>query len=297
MRYYLEYISLLMVAAIFRYLPLKAGLKLGAFLGKLAWRIDREHRRIALKNIELAVGLAVNKSQSQKLVKMVYLNLGRSMAEFFYMPRVKRSYLEGYVHIEGKEILDSALAQGKGVILVLGHFGNWELNNAIYGLLGYPITAVAFKQNNPLTDKVINQYRQCQGVRVIYDQTPYSELAAILRKGQILALVADQDAGSHGVFVDFLGRPASTAKGPAVLALRTGAPLIVSLLIRQKNNCHHLIFKGPLKIVRSGEFKNDLWLNTRSWSRVIEDSIRDYPDQWFWLHRRWKTSQPLKLII
>lgn len=298
MRHYLEYILLLTAGFLFRCFPLKIGLMIGRFLGRLVFAIDIEHRQIALKNIQLAKGLILhgntdtktNRHSALSMVKKVYLGLGMSMAEFFYIPRVHKDYIKRFITIEGKENLDSAMSQGKGVIMVFGHIGSWELNNAIYGILGYPTTAVAFQQNNRMTDRIINKYRQYHGVKVVYDDTQYQDLVAILKSGCILALVSDQDAGTRGVFVDFLGRPASTAKGPAILAMRTGAPLMISMLIRESNNMHRLIFKGPLEISNTGNFKKDVLINTKLWSNVLEDCVKAYPEQWFWLHRRWKTQ-------
>lgn len=311
MRHYLEYILLLFAGFLFRCFPLKIGLMIGRFLGRFVFEIDIEHRQIALKNIQLAKGLILygdkeqrhkednianinieaNRHSALSVVKKVYLGLGMSMAEFFYIPRVNKDYIERFITIEGKENLDSAMLQGRGVIMVFGHIGSWELNNAIYGILGYPTVAVAFQQNNRMTDKIINRYRQYHGVKVVYDDTPYQDLVAILKSGCILALVSDQDAGSRGVFVDFLGRPASTAKGPAILAMRTGAPLMINMLIRESNGMHRLIFKGPLEISNTGNFKKDVLINTKLWSDVIEDCVKAYPEQWFWLHRRWKTQR------
>lgn len=298
MRHYLEYILLLTIGFLFRCFPLKIGLMIGRFLGRLVFAIDIEHRQIALKNIQLAKGLILHgdtdteasRHSALSMVKKVYLGLGMLMAEFFYIPRVHKDYIERFITIEGKENLDSAMSQGKGVIMVFGHIGSWELNNAIYGILGYPTTAVAFQQNNRMTDRIINKYRQYHGVKVVYDDTLYQDLVAILKSGCILALVSDQDAGTRGVFVDFLGRPASTAKGPAILAMRTGAPLMISMLIRESNNMHRLIFKGPLEISNTGNFKKDVLINTKLWSDVLEDCVKAYPEQWFWLHRRWKTQ-------
>jgi KDO2-lipid IV(A) lauroyltransferase len=258
-------------------------------LGGIAYLVDRSHRRIARENL-YSVFKDEKGEKIDKIIKRVYLNLGQNLAEFFYIPWVDRRFVDRFVEIKGKKYIDRAFAQGKGVINVVGHFGNWELINPIYRVFNYPLTAVAYPQNNKLTNELINQYRTSSGAMIVSNEEPYKNLVEILRQGGLLLLVADQDAGGNGIFVDFLGKQASTAKGPAILALRTSAPIIITCLVRNGSG-YQMIMSKPLELVKTGNWKEDVLINTRLWCKVLEEYIYQYPDQWFWLHRRWKTKK------
>lgn len=291
-KHIVEYYFLKILETIFSLFPLGINRRIGACLGMIAYLVDRSHRLVARENL-CAVFKDKKPQEINRIIKNVYCNLGQSLAEFFYIPRIDKKFVNKFVEIKGKEHLDNALLQGKGVINVFGHFGNWELINPIYRIFNYPLTAVAYPQNNKLTNEVINQYRTSSGAVIISNDEPYKSLVDILGKEGLLVLVADQDAGRHGIFVDFLGKLASTAKGPAILALRTQAPIIVTCLIR-KGYGYQMIISEPLKLVKTGNWKEDVLINTRLWCRVLEEYIYQYPDQWFWLHRRWKTKEAIR---
>ncbi|MFH1897264.1 MAG: lysophospholipid acyltransferase family protein [Candidatus Desantisbacteria bacterium] len=284
-----EYYFLKILETIFSLFPLRISRGIGACLGMIAYLVDRSHRLVARENL-CTVFKDKKIQEITSITRRVYINLGQSLAEFFYIPWIDKEFVNRFVSITGKEYLDKALLQGKGVINVMGHFGNWEWINPVYRVFNYPLTAVAYPQNNKLTNEVINQYRTSSGAVIVTNDEPYKNLVGVLEKGEVLVLVADQDAGSHGIFVDFLGKQASTAKGPAILALRTQAPIIVTCLIR-KGSGYQMIISEPLKLVKTGNWKEDVLINTRLWCKALEDYIYQYPDQWFWLHRRWKTEK------
>ncbi|PJB30447.1 hypothetical protein CO110_00495 [Candidatus Desantisbacteria bacterium CG_4_9_14_3_um_filter_40_11] len=288
-KHIIEYYFLKILETIFSLFPLGISRRIGACLGMIAYLVDRSHRLVAKENL-CAVFRDKKLQEITTIIRRVYVNLGQSLAEFFYIPWINKDFVNKFVEIKGKEHLDTALLQGKGVINVIGHFGNWELINPVYRVFNYPLTAVAYPQNNKLTNEVINQYRTSSGAVIVSNDEPYKNLVGILGKGGLLALVADQDAGSHGIFVDFLGKQASTAKGPAILALRTQAPIIVTCLIRKGRN-YQMLISEPLKVVKTDNWKEDVLINTKLWCKVLEDYIYQYPDQWFWLHRRWKTEK------
>ncbi|MBU0701619.1 lysophospholipid acyltransferase family protein [bacterium] len=287
MRKHIEYYFLKILETVFSLFSFGISRKIGACIGIVAYLVDRSHRQVARENL-CAVFKDKKLQEIDKIIKRVYVNLGQSLAEFFYIPWVDRRFVDRFVEIKGKEYMDAALAQGKGVINVVGHFGNWELINPVYRVFGYPLTAVAYPQNNELTNEVINQYRISSGAVIVTNEEPYKNLVKILSQGGLLILVADQDAGSHGIFVDFLGKQASTAKGPAILALRTSAPIIITCLIR-KGSGYQMIMSKPLELIKTDNWKEDVFINTRLWCKGLEEYIYQYPDQWFWLHRRWKT--------
>jgi KDO2-lipid IV(A) lauroyltransferase len=182
------------------------------------------------------------------------------------------------------------MAKGKGVIIVTGHFGNWEIMPITLKIKGYPGAVVGRRIYFEKYDRYLNSLRAYHGVNIIYRDESPRKILKIIRSGGIVGIVADQDVDSvEGVFVDFLGREAYTPAGPAALAKVTGAALIPAFMIRQGSK-HRLIFDRPIELVDTGDKDKDLITNTQAWSDVVASYIRKYPDQWVWMHRRWKTK-------
>jgi KDO2-lipid IV(A) lauroyltransferase len=285
---FFEYIIFIVLGWLFRLLPLKISVSIGGILGGLIYYIDSKHRKIAFNNLKESF-----KEKSDKeiisIIKKLYKNIGKSFVEFVSLPKLNKERLLKLVKIEGKENLENAISKGKGVIVIVSHFGNWELVGAVYPLFG-PSSAVAFPQSNKWVDKLINKYRRATGLKILYTGNAIKDLIRSLRKKEIIGLLADQDAGGEGVFVEFFGRYASTHKGPVVLSLKTGAPVILTFLIREKDNTHRLVIEKEIDIVKTNNFEEDVKVNTTKWVKILEDYIRKYPEQWFWVHRRWKTK-------
>ncbi|MFH1824689.1 MAG: lysophospholipid acyltransferase family protein [Candidatus Firestonebacteria bacterium] len=284
----LEYIIFIIFAFLFRFLPFKISVSIGGFLGNLIYGLDRKHRKIAFNNLKESFK-EKNNQEIKDIVKGLYRNIGKSFIEFIFLPRLNKEKLLKLIKIEGKENLEKAISKGKGVIVIVSHFGNWELVGSTCSLFG-PSSAVAFPQSNKLTDKLINKYRKSTGLKILYTGGAIKELIKSLKRKEIIGLLSDQDAGGEGVFVEFFGRPASTHRGPVVLALKTEAPVVLTFLIREKNNTHRLVIEKELDLVKTGNLEKDVKINTTKWVKILEDYVRKYPEQWFWVHRRWKTK-------
>jgi KDO2-lipid IV(A) lauroyltransferase len=194
--------------------------------------------------------------------------------------------------VEGLAELRAALDAGRGVVLVSGHLGNWEIGGAALAVRGVPIDVVAQRQSNPLFDRLVVETRERLGMRVIPRELGTRQGLRSLREGRLLALVADQDARGGGVFVPFFGRLASTHRGPAMLALRTGAPLFVTRgLLRTPEGG----YRGGVEEVvvdREGELDDVVERMTAAFTARLEAGVRAAPDQYFWQHRRWKSRPP-----
>ena len=195
------------------------------------------------------------------------------------------------LEIEGIEHLEQALAEGKGVVVFTGHFGNWELMGAVVASLGYPVDAVARKQNSSGADEFMAEVRRQYGLRI--HERGFSLRAAFraLKQGRMLALLADQDARGRGWFVDFFNQPSSTFSGPVQLAQRLGAPIVPAFFVRTDRPGYRLVFCPPRQVAPDAsieEMQNQL----QELTTTLEDTIRQYPEQWFWIHRRWKTKPP-----
>ncbi|MGB5986474.1 MAG: glycosyltransferase family 9 protein, partial [Desulfobacterales bacterium] len=285
-KYRLEYLGLWALYGLLRRVPLDSGLRWCGCLGRLLYAMDQKHRRRALINLRHAFP-EHSESHHHRTLKAVFANLCRVALEFAHLDRCDGEFVRRRVTVKGREHLESALARGKGMIGVLGHLGNWELAGAILVQLGYPLDAVYHSMRNPYSDRYINAIRRRAGIGLINMRRALWLSAKALKKNHALGLIADQDAGHGGVFIDFFGRAASTAPGPALFAMKMGAPLVFCALIRNPGGRYTLHFRPPFKIRRSDDFDADLAHNTKLWSDELERWVRAYPEQWFWVHRRW----------
>lgn len=218
-----------------------------------------------------------------------YAHLGREAMTILRLSRLGPADVVAATEPHGLEELDEGLKSGKGAVIVTGHFGNWEVAGAFLAARGYPLDVVAVKQRNRLVDRHMREMRERLGMRVIYRGGATRTLLASLQNGRSVALVADQDARSRGVFVPFFGRLASTYRGPALLALRTGAPLYVGFAIRRPDGGYH----GEIRRVHVPEGGLDQVDElTARLTATLEEAVRRAPGQYLWQHRRWKTRAP-----
>jgi Kdo2-lipid IVA lauroyltransferase/acyltransferase len=187
--------------------------------------------------------------------------------------------------------LRAAVDAGRGVIVATAHLGNWEVAGAALAARGLPVDAVVQRQANPYFDRMINQARARLGFRIIPRGGATGAALRSLAEGRVIGLVADQDARSVGVFVPFMGRPASTHRGAAVLALRSGAPLFMGVMIRRGDGVYEARLER-IPVPAAGDFDERVHTVTAAFTRVLESAVRDHPEQYFWHHRRWKTAPP-----
>lgn len=284
-RHSIEYGAVMGFGMAARLLSLRSALALGAGLGRVAFDLLRIRRDVVLDNIKQGIG-----GEDQKLAgigRRCYENLGRGLVEYLRFPLLTREFALEAVEAVGRENLDRALARGKGVLAITGHFGDWELMGAAFSLMGYPIHFLVGEQHNQRVDDTMNAYRQMAGIGIIPMGVAMRKVLATLRKGEIVAMLSDQDAHEEGVFVPFLGRPASTPKGPAAFALKTGAAVIPVFIVRKENSWQHTVYiEEPI----ISEGKSTIYSITSSYTYYLEQYIKRYPDHWFWPHRRWKTK-------
>ena len=266
--------------------------RFGASIGRLALRCTPHRRGIALRNIAWA--LQKSGEESSAILAACYLNLGKCLVEFLRLPTVIRSNeLLHTVSATGEEHLKAALAKGNGVVLITGHFGNWELMGARLAARGYHVNALARHQNDKSTTSFVDGLRGTTGMRVIWGTHGLVDAAvACLRRGEIVAFLVDQNAGREGTFVDFFGRLASTHTGAAVCALTTGAAVIPAFGVRNPDDTHSGYFLPEVELVRTGSLRKDIEVNTAAFTKIVEAQIRLRPDMWFWLHDRWRARPP-----
>jgi KDO2-lipid IV(A) lauroyltransferase len=189
----------------------------------------------------------------------------------------------------GAEHIAPALARGRGIFFLTGHFGNWELLAATHGLAGFGLSVVVRPLDNPYLDALIARARERSGLRAISKREAVLGVREALGRGECIGILLDQDAGRGGVFVPFLGHPASTSRALAVLALKTRAPVLPAFIHRLPDGQHELVLEPEIPLVITGDLDHDIAANTARYTEAIERQVRAHPAQWFWVHRRWKT--------
>ena len=274
-------------------LPLDTARRAGRALGDLAYHVDRRHRRVAVENLLASFPASMDPPRATRLTRRVYRHFGTMLAEMIHLPRVLRiTTWRRYVRLAGHQDLLADLLRGEPQITVTGHFGNWEVIGYVLGMYGFEISSVARPIDNPLIERLLRQLRQRTGQKLITKKGAFQDLDAVLASGGVLGFLADQSAGSRGEFVDFFGRPASTFKTIALLSLDRHVPIRVGRARRTGDRFYYDV--GIADTLRPEEFSgaaDEVHAITQRYTRSIEDMVRAAPDQYLWLHRRWK-SQP-----
>ncbi len=293
MRELLEYAFVRTLLACFSVLPRRLARALGAWFGAMAWLALPKLRRAGLRNLELAFP-AMPPAERELLLRHMYRSLGWQLAEFCRMPRYTRENTRGIVRYEGLEHYLAARERGRGVLIVTGHLGAWELSSFWHSLMGYPMTMVIRRLDNPRVDALVNGIRCLHGNRVVHKDDFARGLLAAMRQGETVGILMDTNmTPPQGVFVPFFGVAACTASGLARVALRTGAAVLPGFLVWEPAENRYILRFGPeIALISTGDDEHDTLENTARFTAAIEDAIRRCPDQWLWVHRRWKTRPP-----
>ncbi len=279
-----------LILTAFRLIPLGIRKTIFRALFRLFYHLSVKQRLIALSNLKRAYP-EKNMEEITKIAKGVYRHLAIVAAEFFELPSITKENLHKWVEFDGLENLDKALALNRGVLSIGAHFGNWELMTVALPLGARPMSIVYRPLDNPTLDNLTAWMRTKDGNTLIPKGGSGRTITRLLAENRIIGILSDQNVDKYeGVFVDFFGRPACTAVGLAVLALRTGAPVLPAFMARMPNGKYRFIIQPPAEITRTDDYEADLHTNTQRFTRIIEDMVRRYPDQWFWIHQRWKTK-------
>jgi len=273
-----------------RIVPRRVLLGIGSAVGRLGYVIDSRHRRIALDNLRLAYGADYEPRWGRHVVLNCWRHFGRITADSMALYRLPMERLQGLVDYEGLEHIRGAYAQGKGVLLFSGHFGHWELTAMMQGYLGLPLSLVARPLDNPDLERLLARLRERSGNRIIHKRNAVREMLRAVREKQGVAIVIDQDARSDGVFVPFFGHPASTTPTLGLLAIRTGAVVIPTFSIPVGKGRYRVVYEPAVEVPSSGDRDRDVLELTAHCTAIVEKWVRRYPEQWLWMHRRWKTS-------
>ena len=295
-RRYLIYLIAMIFRRILLILPWPLSFRIGEKMGGMIYFLLPHEKKKALNNLSTAFGDKKSKGELRRIAREVFRNAGRSMAEILCWPRLGKKYLKNNVTIKHPERLLNAFEEGKGVIGLTAHFGNWEfMASSLANRLDIRFTVIARQISNPYLNEWIQENRKSMGIRYIYRGKGGSAILRCLKKNEGLGILADQNIRGEGVYVEFFGKRTKTLKSVADLIYRSKAKVVPLFMIRNKELTKHtLIVENPLDFVVSDNKEDDLKNIAQTYSNIIESYICRYPEQWMWMHSRWGRNKEAK---
>ncbi len=287
-RFLIEYLLLRLLGYCFRIMPRSMVVSLGKWAGSFIYYCIPVRKKITLENLRNAYPEKSEKALAL-IARKAYQTLVQNGLEHLCLAFMRPEDLLEIVEFKNEEILKKAYARGKGVIIVGGHFGNWEYSGAAITSKGYPLTYIIAKIANPYINDAVNEHRQKMGIGILAKGMSVRGILKTLKNEDGMAMLVDQDSGKNGVFVTYFNRPCSTPKGPALFSLKTGAALVFVAGIRNENGtvtvqCEEIDVDYSL-----GGSDENIAQIMQSCTSLLEKYVRKYPGQWLWMHRRWKT--------
>jgi KDO2-lipid IV(A) lauroyltransferase len=286
----IEYVAVRAMVAFIGTMPRALARSFGAALGGLAWRLLGRLRDTGERNLELAYP-NISSPERAELLRNVYRSLGWQLAEFCQMSGYTASQANALIRYEGLGNYLDARAKGRGVLVLTGHLGAWELSSFFHSLVGYPMSLVIRRLDNPLVDKYVNGIRCLHGNRIIHKDDFARGLLTAMHNGETVGILMDTNmTPPQGVFVPFFGTEACTATAMARIALKSNAAVLPGFLLWHEEESRYVLHFGPeIELMRSEDAQADVLANTAQFAAVTEQWIRRFPGQWLWVHRRWKT--------
>jgi Kdo2-lipid IVA lauroyltransferase/acyltransferase len=290
MRRKLEYAAAWPFIKILGILPRPFARAFAISLSQLVYLFHARLRKVGMRNLEMAFP-AKSERERKRILRAEFTSLGRQLAELCHFPRYTPENVDEVVVYEQLENYERAYARGKGVLFLTAHFGAWELSAFAHSLHGHRVNIVMRPMDNPYLDSMLQSYRTMHGNKVVPKDDFVRGLLAAMKAGETVGILMDTNmTPPQGVFVDFFGIPACTASGLARIALRTDAAVVPGFTIWDESlRKYRLRFDPALELVRTGDLEADILSNTQKFTKVIEEYVTRYPEQWLWVHRRWKT--------
>ena len=288
MKDWLEYAAVWLLLKGLGFLPRPLARRLAARVAGILYALSPKLRKTAETNLRIAFPEWI-KAQRDAVIRGMVRNLGWMAAEFARFPKYSREDIEEIVVLDGNENFVDGQKQGKGVLILTGHIGAWELSSFAHALYGYPLHFMARPLDNQRIDALVNSYRCSSGNRAIFKNESARVMLKILKDAGTIGVLADQNTMlGEAVFVDFFGKSASTTTGIARVALHTDAAVVPGYAVWDESiGKYRLRFEPAMELIRTGDAERDIRENTQRFTKVIEDIIRKYPDQWVWVHGRW----------
>jgi len=290
MRQRLEYAAAWPFIKILGILPRPLARAFGISLGWIIYLFHARLRKVGMRNLALAFP-EKSVAERARILRGEFTSLGRQLAEVCQFPRYTRENVEEVVVYDGLENYERAHARGKGVLFLTGHFGGWELSAFAHSLHGHRMHVVMRPMDNVYLNRMICDYRTMHGNKTVDKDNFVRGLLSAMKAGEVVGILMDTNmTPPQGIFVDFFGIPACTASGLARIALRTDAAVVPTFTIWDAEmRKYRLRFDPAVELVRTGDLEADIRANTQKFTSIIEDYVRKYPEQWLWVHRRWKT--------
>lgn len=288
-----EYALFRLLLFLVKIFPVSFSCFIGRQLGRLAFLILKKRRQLTISNIRVAKenGFFKNGIDEKQLAKRVWEHLGMIGSEFLYYYERKPEEFHEAVRFEGAENLKRILTRNRGAILVSGHLGNWELLGVSLALRGFKMNPIVKFQSNGLVDKIIQDNRRSLGMNLIDKKGFLRPIIEAFKRNEIVSFLIDQSTYKNGVRVSFFGRQAPIPHGAAEFALKTGAPVFTARCLREKPGQYRVVISEEIELIRTGDHQRDVVENTAMFIRLIEDVIRDHPEQWLWMHRLWRDKK------
>jgi len=278
------------MAGVVGVLPRGAARAVGAAIGAVAWWLLGRLRQVGMRNLEIAFPEKTI-AEREAILRGVYRSLGWQLGEFCKMGGYSAAEASEFIRYEGLEHYLAAREKGRGVLVLTGHLGAWELSSFYHSLMGYPMSLVIRRLDNPLVDAYVNGIRSMHGNRVIHKDDFARGLLTAMHRGETVGILMDTNmTPPQGVFVPYFGVEACTATAMARVALRTDAAVLPGFLVWEAAEGKYVLqFGEEVELVRTGDAEGDIVANTALFTATIEAYVRRYPEQWLWVHRRWKT--------
>ncbi len=296
MRDRLEYIAYISFGWLVRLMPWEAINRFGKMLGTFVFYVIPIRRSLTLNHLRLAFPQK-SSAEIKEIAVAAYCNLVISLLEVFWFSHLTADKVKNIVSMPDTSVMDARLKEGKGLIMLGGHFGNWELIAIAVGLLSHhPLTIIVQRQRNKFVDAFMNKNRTLFGNKVVEMERAPREIIATLRNNGVVAILADQSGPQEGLFVNYFGRPASTHRGPALFSVRTGAPIIMAFIIRGTDGLYKVEFEEVDTHTVSGTDDEKVEQITARHVAMLEKYASRYPDHWLWMHKRWKHTPPVNSL-
>lgn len=287
---WLAYLAIRVTVCILQAMSLETGYAIARTLARVGYRLDRRHVPIALDNLRHAFKDKYTTEQLKQIVQQVYLHFAMLIIEIAHIPRrLRPTTWRDIIEVRNQDQVVELVVSGRPVILLTAHFGNFEIAGYTMAVFGFKPHSVARALDNPYVERLLREFRTRTGQEIIYKRGAFDQVAAVMQRGGMIGMLSDQDAGHRGVFVEFFGRPASSHKGVALLALEHDAPICVGFARRLGNKFKFEVWME--RILEPGDFRHlpdPVYGITQECARAFESAIRRNPEQYLWLHRRWK---------
>lgn len=290
MRRQLEFACVWIAVRVLGALPRPLSRAIGMSLGLAAYMVSGRLRRVGIRNLQIAFP-QLSDAQRRRIIRRLFLGLGRQLSDFCAFPSYTAENARQIAVYDGFENYEAARAAGRGVLLLTAHLGGWEIGSFVHSLFGNPINIVVRRLDNPKVDALVDRYRTLHGNRTFAKEDFARGLLAAMKAGETVGILIDTNmTPPQGIFVEYFGVPACTASGMARVALRSGAAVVPAFTIWDaKLRKYRVRFDPALELVSTGDDDADAVANTAIFNRVVQDYATRYPEQWLWVHRRWKT--------